>query len=94
MDIDIQHVAKLAKLTLSPEEEQMMREQLPQILDYVSKLQEVDTSGIDAKAYLSDVENVFRKDEAVQVVGEQHDALMQAFPKKVGESLQVPGVFE
>lgn len=94
MNIDIDHIAALAKLTLTDEERVQFSAQLPRILEYVGKLNEVDTSGVDAKAYLTDAVNVFRPDVAVPVVGAAHDALLSAFPKRVGDSLQVPGVFE
>jgi aspartyl-tRNA(Asn)/glutamyl-tRNA(Gln) amidotransferase subunit C len=94
MKIDIDHVAKLARLKLTPEETQMLETQLPAILEYVGKLQEVDTAKVDAKAYLTDATNVFRPDVPEPVSPEQHKALIAAFPKQASGALQVPGVFE
>ena len=94
MYIDIQHIAKLARLRLTDDEEKMLAKQLPQILAYVGKLQEVDTSHIDAKAYLTDAVNVMRDDESNLTDVEHHKMLIDAFPEKAGEALQVPGVFE
>lgn len=94
MDIDIDHIAKLAKLRLTDEERTKLAQQLPQILAYVGKLQEVDTSNVDAKAYLTDAVNVFRADEPQPVSPETRKALLDAFPAKSGDALQVPGVFE
>lgn len=94
MDIDIQHIAKLARLRLTEDEEKMLAQQLPNILAYVGKLQEVDTSHIDAKAYLTDATNVMRDDEPMPVVGAPHDALIAAFPEQTAGALKVPGVFE
>lgn len=92
MQIDIDHVAKLAKLQLNPDERAMLAEQLPAILDYIGQLQEVDTSGVDAKAYLTDAANVFRADEPRQNEA-LREALVAMFPKKMGDALEVPGVF-
>lgn len=94
MDIDIAHIAKLARLTLIEEEQQKLAQQLPSILAYVSKLQEVDTSHISASAYLTDAVNVFRADEPQPVDEVTRRALIDAFPVKAGDALQVPGVFE
>ena len=94
MHIDIQHIAKLARLRLTDDEEKMLAKQLPQILAYVGKLQEVDTSHIDAKAYLTDAVNVMREDEPQPVDAPHHTMLIDAFPEKAGEALQVPGIFE
>jgi aspartyl-tRNA(Asn)/glutamyl-tRNA(Gln) amidotransferase subunit C len=93
MDIDISHVAKLARLKLTEEEQKTLAEQLPEIVDYIAKLQEVDTSEVDARAYLTDATNVFREDE-IESVEAQRQAIIAAFPKKGGEALEVPGVFE
>lgn len=92
--MDIDHIAKLAKLRLTPEEHAMLEAQLPAILEYVGKLQEVDTSGIDPKAYLTDAVNVFRTDEPQPIDEATRLALIAAFPQQSGGALQVPGVFE
>ena len=42
----VQHIARLARLQLSPEELERYREQLSEILDYAARLQELDTTGI------------------------------------------------
>ncbi len=92
MDIDIHRLATLAKLQLTDDETTMLTRQLPGILDYVSKLQEADTSGVDAKAYLTDAVNVLRED-VVTSTREERDAVVAAFPKQVGGAMEVPGVF-
>ncbi|MEK7459049.1 MAG: Asp-tRNA(Asn)/Glu-tRNA(Gln) amidotransferase subunit GatC [Patescibacteria group bacterium] len=94
MQINIKHLAKLARLSLTDDEEKMMAEQLPQILDYVGKLQEVDTSKIDAKAYLTDAVNVMRSDEVVATDAAHRRALIDAFPEQAADAMRVPGVFE
>ena len=92
MDIDINRLATLAKLQLTDEEKAMLERQLPDILEYISKLQEVDTSGVDAKAYLTDAVNVLRED-VITSTREERDAVVAAFPKQVGGAMEVPGVF-
>ncbi|MBI1908124.1 Asp-tRNA(Asn)/Glu-tRNA(Gln) amidotransferase subunit GatC [Candidatus Uhrbacteria bacterium] len=94
MDINIDHVAKLAKLRLTAKEKKMMEPQLPAILEFVGKLEEVDTSGVDVKAYLTDAVNVFRDDEALPVDEATRKALLDAFPQSTAGALKVPGVFE
>lgn len=93
MQIDIKHLAKLARLSLTDEEEKMMAEQLPQILDYVGKLQEVDTSNVDAKAYLTDAVNVMRSDDVVTTDAAHRKLLVDAFPEQTADAMRVPGVF-
>ena len=92
MDIDIDRLAMLAKLQLTDTEKVMLAEQLPSIIDYIGKLQEVDTSGVDPKAYLTDAVNVLR-DDVVTSTRNERDAVVAAFPKSVGDAMEVPGVF-
>ncbi len=94
MNIDIDHVAKLARLQLGVEEKTKLAEQLPAILDYVSRLQEVDTSAVSTRDYFTEAFNVLRSDEIVIINQAEHDALISAFPVSAAGALQVPGVFE
>lgn len=48
-DKDVQHVAKLARLNLTSEEEQMFTGQLNAILQYAEKLNELDTEGVERR---------------------------------------------
>ncbi len=92
MDINLDHIAKLAKLRLTDAEKDMLGRQLPSIVEYVAKLQEVDTSKVDPKAYLTDATNVFRSDEPTTAQAER-DAAVAAFPMSAGDALEVPGIF-
>ncbi|MFA6017814.1 MAG: Asp-tRNA(Asn)/Glu-tRNA(Gln) amidotransferase subunit GatC [Patescibacteria group bacterium] len=92
MTIDINRLATLAKIHVTDEEKTTLERQLLSILDYVGKLQEVDTSNIDAKASLIDSVNVLRED-VVTSMRDERDAVVAAFPKSVGDALEVPGVF-
>lgn len=92
MEINLDHIAKLAKLRLTEEEKQKLSAELPSIIEYIARLREVDTTDIDARAYLTDAVNVFREDEPV-VDQSIRDAVIADFPKKGGDALEVPGVF-
>ena len=60
---EVLHVARLARLELSDEEVERFREQLSAILDAVSKVQELDLSGVPPTSHPLDVVNVWRDDE-------------------------------
>ncbi len=92
MDIDLDHIAKLARLRLTDDEKATLSKQLPAIVEYIAKLQEVNTTGVDAKAYLTDATNVLRTDKVTSTTAER-DAVVKSFPKQTGEALEVPGVF-
>ena len=62
--IDIDHVAKLARLALTPEEKAVFGSQLAGILSRVEALGRVDVSGIEPSAHAAAVNNVWREDAA------------------------------
>ena len=57
-DFNIQYVARLARIALSPEEEARLGEQLDHILGFVAKLKEVDVSGVEPTAHAFPMVNV------------------------------------
>jgi len=64
-DFDVRYTAQLARLTLSEEEIEKFQSQLSQVLKYVEKLREVDTTGVEPTAHTNPVYNVFREDESI-----------------------------
>lgn len=62
--IDIDHVAKLARLALTPEEKAVFGSQLAGILARVEALGRVDVSGVEPSAHAAVVTNVWREDVA------------------------------
>ena len=62
-DIDVAHVAKLARLNLTEEETKLFQAQLGLVLEYAEKLREPDTSHVEASAHAVPIFNVFREDE-------------------------------
>jgi aspartyl-tRNA(Asn)/glutamyl-tRNA(Gln) amidotransferase subunit C len=59
---DVKKVAKLANLELSPEEEEKYKEQLSQILDYISQLQQLDTKDVPETNHVTGLENIVDPD--------------------------------
>lgn len=93
IEFDIDRIAKLSYLELSDEERTQLAEQLPAIVAYITKLQEVDTSDVETRVYLTDQTNVFREDEAL-VDEKEREAIIENFPQEKGGALEVPAVFE
>ncbi len=60
---DVEHIAELARLTLSDEEKALYQEQLSAILAYFEKLQELDTAVISPTATVLPLHSVMREDE-------------------------------
>jgi aspartyl-tRNA(Asn)/glutamyl-tRNA(Gln) amidotransferase subunit C len=63
VDIDIEHVARLARLALSDEEMELLRQQLAVILEHAAKVGEVAAADVPPTAYAIPRANVYREDE-------------------------------
>ncbi len=87
---EVRHVALLARLQLSEQEEEQMTRQLNDILAYMEKLGELDTSEVPPTTHAIQVENVFREDR-VQPSLEREQALANA-PDSDGANFVVPKV--
>ncbi len=59
----VEKIAALANLNLSEDEKSKFTVQLNTILEYVEKLNELDTEGVSPLSHPLDLKNVFRKDE-------------------------------
>ena len=60
---EVEHVARLARLDIAPDEKERMRRQLDAILGYVEQLRRVDTTGVEPTAHVLPLVNVMRDDE-------------------------------
>jgi aspartyl-tRNA(Asn)/glutamyl-tRNA(Gln) amidotransferase subunit C len=60
---EVEHVAHLARLRLSPDELEKMRAQLSRILEHIDMLKEVDVSDVPPTAQVTDLLNILRADE-------------------------------
>ena len=92
VEIDVKYVAHLARLSLSPDEERKIGEQLGNILGYIEKLKEVDVSGVEPTAHAFPLVNVTRPDE-VRPSLSQEDALRNA-PNHANGLFMVPKIVE
>ncbi len=88
----LRQLAHLSRLELDPAREAKMLTDLNEILAWVDKLREIDTTGVEPLVYLSDNVNVMRPDEAHNSVGHA-DALRNA-PRKDSDYFRVPKVIE
>lgn len=88
----VKHVAKLANLSLTSEEEEKYSEQLSKILDYVDQLNQVDTSFVESTFNVTGQNNVLRDDSTVAGLSSE-EALSNASKKENG-MFETKGVFE
>ncbi len=93
MEIDkttVEKIAHLARLELTENEKETMQHDLSEILTFMEKLNEIDTSKVEPLIYMSETENVFRED-----VAEQHftrEEILKNAPNKTEEFFKVASV--
>jgi aspartyl-tRNA(Asn)/glutamyl-tRNA(Gln) amidotransferase subunit C len=92
VEIDIDHVAKLARLQLTDEEKERLRAQLGAILDHAAKVGEVATADVSPTAYAIPRSNVLRPDERTPSLSVE-DVLANA-PEVESERFKVPRIVE
>ena len=90
--IDVAYVANLARIALTEEERATFQAQLAQVVEYVRKIGELDTTDIDPTAHAVAVRNVFREDE-VRPGLDRQTALDNA-PATIQGQFKVPQIVE
>ncbi|HEU4685110.1 MAG TPA: Asp-tRNA(Asn)/Glu-tRNA(Gln) amidotransferase subunit GatC [Nitrospira sp.] len=89
---DVEKVAKLARLEITPGEMGLFAKQLSEILTHVEKLKQYDTTGIEPTASVLGQMNVFRED-VVRPSLPVEKALANA-PEREGDGFRVPKILE
>jgi aspartyl-tRNA(Asn)/glutamyl-tRNA(Gln) amidotransferase subunit C len=89
---EVEHIAKLARLDLTPEQQARYREQLSQILDFVAKLSELDTTAVPPTAGGGLKQMRFRLDESHP--GLPVESLLQNAAETEDHQFKIPPVFE
>jgi len=89
---EIEHIALLARLSLSEEEKDLFGTQLSSILDYMEKLNELDTMDIELTSHVLSLSNVMRDDIPALSIPRE-DALMNA-PAHTEKFYRVPKIIE
>jgi aspartyl-tRNA(Asn)/glutamyl-tRNA(Gln) amidotransferase subunit C len=92
MDLNVDYVAKLARVKLTEKEEKKFSEDLVKILDHFKDLQAVNTEGVAPLTGGHNLKSVMRADKAEKF--EDRKGLLESFPDKEGDYLKVPPVFE
>ena len=91
-DINIDYLANLARLALSPEEKARYARQLGDILHYVEKLKQVDVTGVEPMAHAAPIFNVWRDDVAKP--GLSTEQALRNAPAQRQNMIVVPKVVE
>ena len=89
-DKTVDKIAVLSKLKFEGEAKENIKSDMNKMLEFVSKLNEIDTEGVEPLVYMTNEVNVLREDEARNTLT-QKEALKNA-PKKDSDYFRVPKV--
>jgi aspartyl-tRNA(Asn)/glutamyl-tRNA(Gln) amidotransferase subunit C len=91
-ELDVQAVARLARVALSEEEVATFGAQLGRVLEHIELLGRVDISGVEPTAHANPVFNVLRDDEPID--GLQRAEVLALAPRQANSLVIVPKVIE
>lgn len=91
-DETIEYVGILAKLELSGQEKEQAKKDMASMLDYIDKLNELDTKGVEPMSHVFPVNNVFRED--VVTNGDDRDNILKNAPEEKKRMFNVPKTFD
>ena len=91
---DIEHIAKLARLDLTPRELKKYGSQLSDILSYIEKLQEVDVEGVEPTSQVTGLEDVLREDVVKDWDKNEREEALKQSPDLEGGQIKVKRVLE
>ena len=91
-DETIEYVGILAKLELSDEEKEAAKKDMGRMLDYIDKLGELDTTGVEPMSHVFPVQNVFRED--VVTNGDESEQTLTNAPGEKDNMFVVPRTFD
>ena len=87
-DETIEYVGILAKLELSDAEKEEAKSDMGRMLDYIDKLNELDTTGVEPMSHVFPVQNVFRED--VVTNGDDSENMLKNAPAERDGMYEVP----
>lgn len=88
----VEYVAKLAKIKVTEEEKEFLREQLSKIIDYIDKLKELDVEGVEPMRMLHTPKNIFRDDKVKSSPSGEN--ILKNSPRRQDRYFKIPKVIE
>ncbi len=87
---EVDHVARLARLRLDPEEAEAFRKDLSEVLAYVASIGELDTEAVQPLSHVLEMHNVWREDEVVPFP--DPEGILEAAPDREQGHFKVPRI--
>jgi aspartyl-tRNA(Asn)/glutamyl-tRNA(Gln) amidotransferase subunit C len=92
MKMNIEKVARLARLELSEDEMETFGNQLEQILTYMEQLNRLDTTGVEPTSHAIPIYNIFREDEVKSSLAQEE--VLGIAPEQEEGHFKVPKIIE
>lgn len=89
---EVKHIAMLSRLEFNEEEIGVYQEQLSRILDYIEKLNEIDTTLVEPTSHVIELKNVFRDDNVKDSIS--RDEALKNAPDQTDKFFRVPKIIE
>ena len=90
----VEYIAKLARIELTGKEKEKFATELSSILEYIDKLNQVDTTKIESISQVTGLENKTRGDESRIKSQESREKILEEAPAKKGDYFKVPKILE
>lgn len=87
---EVEHIAELAKVSISEDEKALFRDQLERILEYFKKIDELELEGVEPTTHVMDIFNVFREDVVKESL--QPEDVLENAPEREGRYFKAPRV--
>jgi len=91
---EVEHIASLARIKLTDQEKKRFTKELSSILNYVQKLNEVDTKQAKAIEQITGLENITRDDQTQKKSKELRKRILNQAPKTKGDYFKTPKILE
>ncbi|MGB0914418.1 MAG: Asp-tRNA(Asn)/Glu-tRNA(Gln) amidotransferase subunit GatC [Crocinitomicaceae bacterium] len=88
----VEHIAHLARLEFEGEKKDAIREDMDRIVDFMDKLQEVETGDVEPLIYMTEEVNKLRDDNPV--VSLTQEEVLKNAPKKDSDYFRIPKVLD
>jgi len=92
MQIDVEHIAHLARLGLTAEEKKLYAEQLSRILEYAETIKKLNTDQVPPLTHTLPLKNVMREDRVISC--ENTADIINHAPEEEGRMFKVPRILE
>ena len=89
---DVEHVALLARLHLTEDEKEALTKDLANILNYVEKINQLDTAKVEPTSHILPIRNITREDKVIPSPGQE--VMLKNAPDQENGFFRVPPVIE